>query len=158
MTRIGVVSDTHLRGPAPDLAQILDQAWGPVDMVLHAGDLVSLSVLDALAHHQVIAVAGNMDDYAAGQNLPAKRVIQVENKRIGLIHGWGPPMGLAGRVLREFEEVDAIVFGHSHRPFNAVKKGVLLFNPGSYGRGILGSGTVGILKVDKNIRGEIINL
>lgn len=158
MKRIGVISDTHLREPGLELGPALTQVWGQVDMILHAGDLVSMSVLDALEAPDVVAVAGNMDDYLVSQSLPTKLVIQMEGTRIGLIHGWGPPMGLAGRVMKEFEEVDAIVFGHSHRPTNTVKNGILLFNPGSYGRGFLGSGTVGVLTVDKGIKGEIIQL
>ena len=158
MKRIGVVSDTHMREPDPGLGGKLAQAWGAVDMVLHAGDLVNISVLDAIEAPEVLAVAGNMDDYVVTQSLPAKLIIEVEGKRIGLIHGWGAPMGLAGRVVKEFDQVDAIVFGHSHRPANTVKNGILLFNPGSYGRGIMGSGTVGLLTVDKDITGEIIRL
>jgi putative phosphoesterase len=156
--RIGVISDTHLREPDPDLGPGLTRVWGQVDMILHAGDLVNMSVLDVLEAPEVLAVAGNMDDYLVTQSLPTKLTIQVEGKSIGLIHGWGPPMGLAGRVMKEFEEVDAIVFGHSHRPTNTVKNGVLLFNPGSYGRGFMGSGTVGVLTVAKGIKGEIIKL
>ena len=158
MTRIGVVSDTHLREPEPDLGQRLAQAWGRVDLILHAGDLVNISVLDALEAPEVLAVAGNMDDYVVTQSLPTKRIITVEDKRIGLIHGWGAPVGLAGRVMKEFDGVDAIVFGHSHRPANTVKNGILLFNPGSFGKGFMGSGTVGVLRVAKDIKGEIIQL
>lgn len=158
MTRIGVISDTHMREPDPQLGAKLAQAWGQVDMILHAGDLVNIAVLDFLEAPEVLAVAGNMDDYVVTQSQPNKRLIKVDEKRIGLIHGWGSPMGLAGRVLKEFDQVDAIVFGHSHRPTNTVKNGVLLFNPGSYGRGIMGSGTVGVLSVDKDIKGEIIKL
>ena len=158
MTRIGVISDTHLRGPDQELARLLAQRLGPVDMILHAGDLVSLAVLDLLEAPQVLAVAGNMDNHLVAQELPVKREIPVEGKRIGLIHGWGSPMGLAGRVRREFQGVDCIVFGHSHRPTNKVVDGVLMFNPGSVSRGFMGSGTVGLLTVGDDIRGEIIKL
>ena len=158
MTRIGVISDTHLRGPDPQLARLLSQRLGPVDLILHAGDLVNLAVLDMLEAPEVIAVAGNMDDHLVNQELPMKREIQVQDKRIGLIHGWGSPMGLVGRVRREFEGVDCIVFGHSHRPTNKLVEGVLMFNPGSVSRGFMGSGTVGLLTVDQGIRGEIIKL
>lgn len=158
MKRIGVISDTHMREPNPALGSHLARVWGQVDLVLHAGDLVNISVLDAIEAPEVLAVAGNMDDYVVSQSLPTKLVVEVEGKRIGLIHGWGAPIGLAGRVLKEFDKVDAIVFGHSHRPANTVKNGVLLFNPGSYGKGIMGSGTVGLLTVNGSITGEIIQL
>jgi putative phosphoesterase len=106
----------------------------------------------------VHAVAGNMDDHLASQSLPSREIIQAEGARIGLIHGWGAPVGLAGRVAKEFDRVAAIVFGHSHRPHNAVKNGVLLFNPGSVSRGIMGSGTAGILTVEGGrVSGEIVD-
>jgi hypothetical protein len=158
MTRIGVLSDTHLRQPDPDFARRAAEVFAGVDMILHAGDLVHLSVLDALEAPEVYAVAGNMDDHVVGQSLPSRRVVEAEGRRIGMVHGWGPPVGLAGRVAGEFSAVEAIVFGHSHRPHNAKKHGVLLFNPGSVGRGLLGSGTVGILTVDEaGITGEILD-
>lgn len=160
MIRIGVLSDTHMRQPEDGFAQRAAQAFAGADMILHAGDLVSLAVLEALAGlaPEVHAVAGNMDDHVASQSLPSRKVIQAEGARIGLIHGWGAPVGLAGRVAKEFDRVAAIVFGHSHRPHNAVKNGVLLFNPGSVSRGIMGSGTAGILTVEGGrVSGEIVD-
>lgn len=158
MIRIGVISDTHMRAPAPDLAERLARSLGPVEMILHAGDLTNITVLDALDAPQVFAVRGNMDDHLAASQLPDKRIIEVEGFKIGLIHGWGSPMGLASRVRGEFENVDCIVHGHSHRPMNKVKNGVLLFNPGSVSSGFMGSGTVGLLTVGERITGEIIKL
>lgn len=158
MKLIGVLSDTHLRGPAPELAARLARAFAGVDLILHAGDITNLTVLDMLEAPEVIAVAGNMDEPAVGQSLPVKRVVEVEDKRIGLIHGWGSPFGLSGRVAAAFSDVDCVVFGHSHRPMNAVTGGVLLFNPGSVARGLMGSGTVGLLTVDQGISGTIVNI
>ncbi len=158
MTRIGVLSDTHLKAFDPTLAQRLAGPFAGVEMILHAGDLVNLRVLEALEASRVVAVCGNMDDYTVAASLPAKRVVEVEGHRIGLIHGWGPPVGLAARVAREFDDVEAIVFGHSHRPMNARKDGVLFFNPGSLSRGLVGSGTVGLITMDRGISGQIIKL
>ncbi len=156
--RIGVISDTHLGGYDQDLAQRAARAFEGVEMILHAGDLTSLEVLDALEAPEVVAVAGNMDGPGVRANLPVKRVISAGGFRIGLIHGWGPPLGLAGRVAGEFEGVDAVVFGHSHRPTNLNKQGILLFNPGSYAKGFLGSGTVGILELGREITGRVLKL
>lgn len=159
MTRIGVISDTHLYEMDPGLAGRVGQAWGEVSLALHAGDLVRLSVLDGLPAPRVEAVCGNMDDHVIAQSLPDRKVVTVEGKRIGLIHGWGSPMGLAGRVAEVFDGVDAIVFGHSHRPMNAVKNGVLFFNPGSASRNFFGGASVGVLSVGpEGISGEIIKL
>ena len=158
MIRIGVISDTHLDGFYQGLADQAAQAFAGVDIILHAGDLTSLLVLDALQAPEVIAVAGNMDGPAVRANLPDKRLVSAGGFKIGLIHGWGPPMGLAGRVAKEFDGVDAVVFGHSHRPTNLVKEDILLFNPGSYAKGFLGSGTLGILELGRKITGRVLKL
>jgi uncharacterized protein len=158
MKRIGVLSDTHLPGADPELAARLARRLGRVDLILHAGDLTSLAVLDMLEAPEVLAVCGNMDEPAVAQSLPVKRVVEVEGFKIGLIHGWGSPLGLTGRVGTEFSGVDCVVFGHSHRPANALSAGVLYFNPGSVARGLMGSGTVGLLTVDQGITGEIMKL
>lgn len=158
MTRIGVLSDTHLREASVDLARRAKQAWGPVDMILHAGDITSLPVLDTFSPPEVIAVAGNMDFPPVKANLPDRLVLEVEGFRIGLAHGWGSPFGLGGRVAASFENVHAVVFGHSHRACNVVKNGTLLFNPGSAGGSRMASATVGLLIVDTEIEGRILKL
>lgn len=158
MKLIGVLSDSHLRAPDPALAARLAQVFAGVDMILHAGDITNLTVLDMLEAPEVIAVAGNMDEAAVAQTLPDKRVVEVEGKRIGLIHGWGSPFGLAGRVAGAFSGVDCVVFGHSHRPMNALVGGVLMFNPGSVSRGLVGSGSVGLLTVDQGVSGTIVKI
>lgn len=155
MIRIGVLSDTHMTGYDPAFAKKARHHFAGVDIILHAGDLTSILVLDALEAPQVLAVCGNMDGPEVAVNLPSKRVIEVGAFKIGLIHGFGAPNGLAGRVAREFEEVDAVVFGHSHSPTNLKNNGILLFNPGSVAKGFRGSGTAGMLEVDYKITGRI---
>lgn len=165
MTRIGVLSDTHAQRLEPELMARLAEIFRGVELILHAGDLVGLGVLDDLAglvdHDpaRVVAVCGNMDGAAVTTSLPARREVKVAGRTIGLVHGGGAPVGLAGRVRREFDRPDAIVFGHSHRPYHAVKDGVLMFNPGSVSRGFMGSGTVGVLTLaEAGIEGEIVKL
>ena len=156
--KIGVLSDTHARQLEPELIARLDQVFAGVDMIIHCGDLTSLPVLDGLNAPQVVAVAGNMDNATVGQMLPAKRVMRLEGRDIGVIHGYGPPQGLEERIREEFEHVDAIIYGHSHKPANHVKNGVLFFNPGSLSQGYRGTGTVGILEVGQQVTGAIITL
>lgn len=45
--------------------------------------------------------------------------------------GWGAPRGLAERVAALFSGVEAVLFEHSHQPYQETKGGLLLFNPGS---------------------------
>ena len=132
MTRVVIVADTHIPKVAPGLSRELLEVLRGADLILHAGDLVEMSVLDELRSlAPTAAVAGNMDRPVVSAVLPGKRVLEVEGKLIGLIHGWGPPVGIERRVFSCFSGVDAVVFGHTHKPLMEWRKEVLLLNPGT---------------------------
>jgi hypothetical protein len=156
--KIGVISDTHLRGPDERLLAVIWNHFNDAELILHAGDLVDLEVLDAFGDKDVIAVCGNMDTSRVEDEIPPKRVLQIGRFRIGLIHGWGSPLDLEDRIRREFENVDCIVYGHSHYPANHIREGILFFNPGTpFNRRYGDSRTVGILEVGEDaITGRII--
>lgn len=159
MMRIGVVSDTHMNAYDPAFARAIRRIFSGVNMILHAGDITHISVLDCFEEAEVMAVAGNMDQGPSTMDLPSKRIVTAGDKRIGLMHGWGAKQALMERVAGEFagDDVDCIVFGHSHQPTNLVKNGILFFNPGTAMGGRPG-GTVGLLEVDHGIQGSIIKL
>jgi len=163
--RIGVISDTHLR--SGDDASVLTNIAGSdyfrdVELILHAGDHVDLDTVEmAVAPKRLVSVRGNMDQgYAA--ELPMKRVLALGGKRIGMIHGWGSPDGLVERVAGEFEldDVDLIVFGHSHRPYEGRVGGCLLFNPGSpTDKHFAPCNSVGIVEIgDAGVTTELVKL
>lgn len=158
--KIGVISDTHLQAPDVALFHLAQTVFKDVEIVLHAGDLTRLAVLDAFSEKDVVAVCGNMDRGDVSGRLKDRELIEAAGFRIGLIHGWGSKKGLEERVRTQFKEVDAIVYGHSHQAVNHVKDGVLMFNPGAYsGSFILGSNTsAGILELKESITGKIIPL
>ncbi len=158
--KIGVVSDTHIPRAAGELPEGLLRGLAGVDLILHAGDILEPSVLDDLrAIAPVEAVCGNMDHHPAIRNLPGRRVISAAGRSIGLTHGSGAPQGLVARVMRMFEGVDCIVFGHSHSAFNETINGVLLFNPGTpTDRRFTKSHTFGIIEIGETITGRIISL
>lgn len=143
--KIGAMSDTHLREPDDVLERILTEIFADVDIILHAGDIVSHRVLDRLEESGVLAVCGNMDDHEISSAIPQARVVPAEGMRIGLVHGWGSRIGLAQRILERFEDpnLDLVVYGHSHEPFWGKVKGVSMFNPGSATRG----GTIGLIEI-----------
>lgn len=161
MTRILVLSDTHVPRIAPDLpAQIYDDIRA-ADMVMHAGDFVEKELLDTLKGlKRTVAVYGNMDSPDLHRALNSKEVVEVEDVRIGLVHGHGAPRDLITTVRSDFPEVDAIVFGHSHSVVNTVIDGVLFFNPGSPTDKIFAtSNSYGILEISgKKIEGRIIRI
>ncbi len=159
--KIAVLSDTHIPVTQKDLPKEVYDGLTGVDMILHAGDLVEFEVLERLLKiAPVRAVCGNMDDSKIAAKLPKKDVIKAEEASIGLIHGWGPPSGLIELVGREFKNVDAIVFGHSHNALSETRNGILFFNPGSPTDRIFAPyKSYGILDVQgKIISGRIIKI
>jgi predicted phosphodiesterase len=101
-----------------------------------------------------------MDSSRVEDEIPLKRVLEIGRFRIGLIHGWGSPYDLEDRIRGEFENVDCIVYGHSHYPANHIRQGVLFFNPGTaFDRRQNVSNTVGILEVgEEAISGRVITI
>jgi putative phosphoesterase len=130
--RIAVLSDTHLRAGKP-LPRFVWEQLTQIDMILHAGDLTNMGLLEELSCiAPVRAVRGNCDGWDV--SLPDRDVIEYEAFRIGLIHGdSGKGKNTAERAYSAFTDtsVDVIVFGHSHTPFMEWRDGTLLFNPGS---------------------------
>jgi len=103
-----------------------------VDLIIHAGDLTTVAVLETLRSiAPVEAVSGNVDGSEVRMVLPPSKVIQVARFRIGLIHGDGTAFTTIERARRAFNVVDCIVFGHSHAPTVEQLRGVLMVNPGS---------------------------
>jgi hypothetical protein len=149
--RVGVIADTHgvLRPEALDALEGSDQ-------IVHAGDIGSPEILDALeAIAPVTAVRGNVDRGAWARRLPRTAVLDVG----------GSPL----YVLHDLNDLDldpavggfaAVIAGHSHRPRQEERDGVLYFNPGSAGpRRFTLPVTVGRLTVDgSTVRAQIVTL
>jgi len=132
--KIGVVSDTHISHGMGKLPKALYEGLKGVDLILHAGDIVSMDVLEELKLiAPVEAVAGNMDGWDVARTLPEKKVVQAGKFRIGITHGYGKVHDIEERVIKAFEGegVDCIVFGHSHKAIVERHGAVLLVNPGS---------------------------
>ena len=147
---IGVISDTHVRSFA-ELPQNLVAALAKTDLIIHAGDVTTLDVIKSLERlAPVKGVYGNMDLPEVKVVFPQKQVIEVGGKKIGIMHGNGGPWMIEWRVRQAFNDVDAIIFGHSHEAFNNIIDGILLFNPGR------ASKSYGLLEIGDKIEGKII--
>jgi len=157
--KIGVISDTHLDNFSEHLGERILKHFKDVDMILHAGDVVELSVLDFFADKEVKLVAGNMDSWEIKQSAPIKQVIQSEGDKLGLIHGWGSPVGIEDRILKEFDDIDLLVYGHTHNAASFTKSGVQFFNPGSpTDKRFATKNTIGILNIGNQISSQIITI
>ena len=133
MKKIGIISDTHI----PDDGQLprsIISAFEGVDLILHAGDLISLSVVNQLKMIAPLkAVHGNMCNREVKASLPEKIIFEIDNLKIGLTHGSGGPKGYINRILRKFhpEIPDIIVSGHTHEANAEYIDNILFLNPGS---------------------------
>ena len=159
--KIVIISDTHADSIDNLPGRVLDELSG-ADMIIHAGDFTGKRVLDALRKIGPFrGVYGNIDGADVRKELPAIDIIQAEDFTIGVNHPaeGGSPLTLEPRLRPKFPRVQAIIHGHSHRTKNDFRDGVLWFNPGSAtGKFPATKKTYGILTVDKEIRGEIIEL
>ncbi|HUU41336.1 MAG TPA: metallophosphoesterase family protein [Desulfatiglandales bacterium] len=157
--KIGVISDTHLKDVNSRLMDIYRDYFSGVDMIIHAGDLVSAKIADFLSQKPLHVVQGNMDSSDIKERFPNKKIIEVNGFRLGLIHGWGSPFGIEKRMSSEFNDVHAIIYGHSHMPANHIDNGILFFNPGTaMGFKVSWSNSIGILDIEESVKGTIIKL
>jgi len=159
MVKIGIISDTHLHAVSSELVDIYENYFSDVEMIFHAGDLVSVEIAEYLSQKPLHVVQGNMDTMDVRDRFPRKEIIEVHGFRFGLIHGWGSPLGIERRIRSEFRDVHAIIYGHSHRPSNHADDGILFFNPGTAtGFRIAGSNSIGIVQIADEIKATIISI
>ena len=129
---ITVVSDTH----GHDTHRLDGRTLGAVseaDLVLHAGDFTTESVLDAFETESArfAGVTGNSDISALRERLPTTRTVEYEGIRITIVHGHEhSETGLS--LLGRQENADLIVVGHTHRPEFRNTGDIPVLNPGSH--------------------------
>ncbi len=130
--RIGVLSDTHIPQRGARLPDAVLRRFEDVELILHAGDLSTLAVLDQLgAYAPVEAVQGNVEQQEVALALPIKRTLVVGGCEIGLVHILGERKDYRRNARREFITARVVVFGHSHIPLLEDADGLMLLNPGS---------------------------
>jgi len=121
------------------------------DLIMHAGDVCTASVLDELAGFAPVRVVrGNNDgpDVAAW-GAPDTLDLDFGGLRVAMVHDAGPAAGRPGRLRRWFPRADLVLFGHSHIPLDQAADGQRIFNPGSpTDRRRQPRGTLGILEID----------
>ncbi len=155
--KLGLVSDTHVPAHIKSLPRSLLDGLrqAQVDRILHAGDLTSMDVIEALQEiAPTVAVAGNMDPAEVSTVIPKRATIEAAGWKIGLQHGHQrhalqrkyigqgydqPEMELFYQAMAsQLPDTQIIVFGHFHVPVVRVWKETVFINPGavapSYGR------------------------
>lgn len=152
MTRVGILSDTHISRPSPWFIEQIRQAFQDCSIILHAGDLTDISVLGIFHDKEIHAVHGNMCEHSARQSLPTDKIITIDGYSIGLCHGAGARHNIEERMWDLFPTADCIVYGHTHIAVNHLFGKTLFINPGSFcGTGRYGArGSYAILEIDSN--------
>ncbi len=155
--KIGILSDTHLNAPSELFLQQIQLCFAHCPVILHAGDLTDISILQAFAGKEVHGVHGNMCHPSSYQTLPQEAVIEIDGYRFGLTHGREYRTNVEENLLNHFEEVDCIVSGHTHRPVCHRLFDTLFVNPGSFtGTGRYGTpGTFAILETKGGLSAKI---
>jgi len=134
-----------------------------MDMIMHAGDLVDISVLEELQKlcPEVKAVCGNMDPGDLKKKLPEKEIFNIGKFRIGMMHGYGHPGALIDLLEESFknEGVNLVIFGHSHNAQNEKRGETIFFNPGSPTDKIFSKfNSLGIIQISDKIETQIIKI
>jgi len=158
---IGVISDTHIPERADKIPEAVFEALKDVEMIFHAGDLVSLDVLQNLEKlAPTWCVQGNMDRMY-GLKLPKQKMVEIDGIKIGLDHGEVYPRGDTQQLKYIGMEmgIDVLISGHTHISFIKEIDNMLLLNPGSPTVPRLSDPSVMVLEIDnKGIDARIIKI
>lgn len=164
--RIGLISDTHVPEAGPELPPQVYEALRGVDLILHAGDMHIIDVLDWLEDIAPVFAARGNGDYASHSSIhrpgvpedprvKEAHVLDLEGVRVGLIHGFALPAEVPWRTQEELlamyfgGPVDVVVCGDTHEARIDMEPNLLVVNPGSptLPGQIRALGTVGFLEI-----------
>ena len=157
--RIFVVSDTH--GSTEEFLSKMSTIEKP-DLIIHLGDYVKDGIkIEKETGVKTLVVKGNGDYFQLGYN--EDEIFNIEGKKIFVTHGhiYNVRYGLNNLVYKGQEiNADLILFGHTHIPILIQENDTIIMNPGSPSmpRGFDRKKTFGIIELDENISGQIIEI
>jgi hypothetical protein len=132
--RLLLVADTHVPKRSRDLPAAVWDEVSRADVVIHAGDWVDESLLDAIEQRaqRLVACWGNNDGPELRARLPERADETLGGVRFTVTHETGASGGRDARMARLYPDTDVLVFGHSHIPWDTTADtGLRLLNPGS---------------------------
>jgi putative phosphoesterase len=130
---VAIIADTHLPRGSRRIPAACVERLRAADLIIHAGDLTTAAALAQLRRcGQVAAVHGNADEEALRLALPTQLELELDGRRVAVVHDGGGRSGRLDRLRRRFPHADAVIFGHSHIPlYERGMDGFQIFNPGS---------------------------
>ncbi len=150
-----VLSDTH-RTERPGLEDPLRSAIRESQMVVHAGDFTTESVLEGFqtTSREFLAVHGNADTPGVSSRLPTARTLEFGGCTIAITHTQrGGTIGLS--YFGAERGADLVIFGHTHKPQVLETGDLTLLNPGSHADPRGGGPTYAVLEDDEGLSGTI---
>ena len=133
--RIGVISDTHIPDVAKAIPPQVMEVFSGVDLILHAGDIFVVSVLDELQSIAPVLAARGDDDYGIqDERLRETQNLTIEGLSLYVIHSsqyWARDLIEHPEKHNLEKAPDIVVFGHTHRDIVQTVGNSLLVNPGS---------------------------
>lgn len=148
---IGIISDTHIPSRWDDIPEAVFECFAGVDLIIHAGDVGEMWVLDKLSQiAPVVAVHGNDEGEEAKRVLPFQHTIVAAGQRIVVMHGhipdhyeemesrkddsWHPKL-MRWADFGKRSDAQIVIYGHTHIPMILQHDGVWLVNPGAIASG-----------------------
>ena len=131
--RLLILADTHVPARAKGLpAQVWEQVES-ADVVIHAGDWITPDLFDELEQRstRLVGVWGNNDGTELRRRLPEVARVELAGMRWGVVHETGAKARREERMRAAYPDLDVLVFGHSHIPWDTEHDGLRLLNPGS---------------------------
>lgn len=104
------------------------------ELILHTGDFNTIDVIHELEQFAPVrGVYGNADHEDVIRMLSEKQIIKAGKYKIGLVHGHGKGNTTEKRAIDAFsnEQIDLLIYGHSHIPSFKTIDGLYVLNPGS---------------------------
>lgn len=161
---VGLISDTHIPARARNIPKEVFKIFENVDFIVHAGDLVQLSVIDELEQlAPVLAVYGNMDGPDVSGALAKLNSFKIFDWKIGVTHDPGALFGMGKmRKIAKQNGFNVLVYGHTHNSSMKWEGDILFINPGSPTNPIppfIAKPSVALLRITKEkITPEIIQI
>lgn len=136
--KVGVIADTHTNlKNVEKLRLFLENLMNDVDFIIHAGDIKSEEALEILrSFKNIVIVRGNNDNEGELAKLNDREILDLEGYKIGITHGHGTSKSTLDNAIQKFEgeDIDVLIFGHSHKSYVDTKGNTLILNPGSPSR------------------------
>jgi uncharacterized protein len=135
LVRVGVLADTHMPGSLRAMWPEVGDLFAEVDLILHAGDICGLSVLDELEQWApVLAARGNNDYGIDDPRVEDVFHLDIHGVRVSMVHDMEPedqPLDYLRDKFLGGVHADVIITGHTHFERLDWREGVLQLNPGS---------------------------